>query len=985
MSVADEPVSCAGDQQMFESVFGSVDGAGGDDPDAMPIPPAMEVAPEIAMEGLFCGGCSAPLAQTPSNGAEPSYGEFDKPLCLACWVVGNVMVDEEIEGQPAIGSSEWQLLSQAALELQSESVAKITYSCMMAKARMSLHKSKASSRAGPPSVCGSACSSSASVVTPATKEPLAAMSSGFPRTSPLKRLVNKIGAESSPATSKFGPRPSKIPRRPDSASLPSDADAGLDSDEGDIADDDDDDADLQDEENWAERLELVRESLDAPLPAGKLFGSVARMRFTINQHSSAPAVAYWCTSFRRPTTQALYRRFKKLQKSVAIAGPSVNVEIGYQQCLRRVGACLALHRALRQWIDHQRDLMVVEALAPLRTLDEFLQAVGLKLAPDLMIVRMYALFYEQFKERGSVFAAVSVLNISELQDVCAKCSAIPTPSAPAEETPKEPVVKMEICADEPARLGKGAAKAAPRKPKSYSVTDRIDLKASPADHVMTLMSVAVKTVIKHAASNEEELQDSLPTLAKDFDDANDFVRSMKLQGNDVAEFIEVLEAIPPIYKCGFPDEKDRPPPSNVRVARRVIFATAGRRGPSSDIARALLSYRSGKIVMEKSKHHSAAGLQDEAADSLFESSVSCFEAEYDTAFDNIGAWLEDADDNQHRPMVCVALKLQPMEGMLASLTSAVSRWSTVALERRLTDIATQLKNMGELIGAGLYAMVKLTAKRSTAISWTMANEVPLVAPLESESVAEAPSADHTDPSCAPRTSSDGAGESTSGAVAQATFPADDALGHGSLRRPSFAKNVSELMGDIEALGSSCQRMLKGVVMNLNTLADKLGSVVGDFVDPHPARYQQEAVDNKASLMMMCEYLCASCELVVAAEPPLSTEGSPPPAPENFARELIAHSRLHHAAQSGVVLSCQSVFFDEAEDPQNFAAEFQAFVQGVGQKLFDKYTQRFLEVVRGGVAPLSSQHVATWGKYVASSRPPNPRHKHNDPPRLPPTS
>lgn len=88
--------------------------------------------------------------------------------------------------------------------------------------------------------------------------------------------------------------------------------------------------DSDDEVCWGDHLEIVRESLDAPLPKAKPYGNIWRMRQTINQHADKAGRMHFLKEFRIATGQSLIRRFRDQEKHVVGRAPTVDIELGYK-------------------------------------------------------------------------------------------------------------------------------------------------------------------------------------------------------------------------------------------------------------------------------------------------------------------------------------------------------------------------------------------------------------------------------------------------------------------------------------------------------------------------------------------------------------------------------------------------------------------------------------------------------------------------------
>ena len=159
-----------------------------------------------------------------------------------------------------------------------------------------------------------------------------------------------------------------------------------------------------DEDEEQENIGMVSPmSLGAKLPSGHLFGSIARMRTTINTYSSALAQCGWWESFKQPTIKALERRLAHHEPQI-VGNFHSSAELGFKQLQCRVRSLLRLHKAIGTWNEAQVYSKLVDILKPLKSLLRYLRNQELRLAADLAVLTQIAIFHHMLLVGNSSIA-----------------------------------------------------------------------------------------------------------------------------------------------------------------------------------------------------------------------------------------------------------------------------------------------------------------------------------------------------------------------------------------------------------------------------------------------------------------------------------------------------------------------------------------------------------------------------------------------------
>lgn len=715
----------------------------------------------------------------------------------------------------------------------------------------------------------------------------------------------------------------------------------------------DDDADL-DMVDWFSDLPLTEESISAPVPHG--YTSMRRMRMTINEYAEKLGTPLWYDKFKLQSAQSLARRFKKLDVQIVGKTPTVDLEVAFRQLCSRIVALCSLRKALKGWLDRQNDNLLAEVLQPLGIVERYLDHENISIAPDLKLVKAYATFHKALREHCSLHKALQTLDIGLLKSCRDDWLALP-PSAVEDPNPDPPQpqpseVKMEVGDhDAPIEGNEKVAKKA-QTLKAAKIKHRINFVASPAEHAQKLLSEASKVLISNLPGDLVKLQVDLPAIVDDFKKASDLYCSSILGSSDRGDrFSETLAAIGLLFQCCAALDKDKPTTQVVKEARSLVYNRAREVGGSftAAMSKAVLTYACGQAMMESAKVYTAAGIEDDAAESTMAAIFARVEGEFEVAFSDFEQWAAFDDQGNMLTIQGLSKKLEPLAPLATSLQGAVQRWSASGLERNIEDIETLTKNMTILHGIGLFAMLRMVYARFRVVSW----------PERCAADAQAqPLADASGQGAATVAEEGGAQEPAEAASSEqdtpqllAAFPNTQATADSPESLRALATAAEEVQSQVKLLTDGAEQVLATLVSLVDHLRSKLGDNIQKRFDPNesPQTFKVEARQSMVCIGRLCHYLVACSEVASSAMPAghMAAEG-----PEDAQScKLINFTRRHQELRGKkvvVAFSCNSSAAEGDNTPKVLGEEFNMFVRGVGEALFSRHSRGFIQAIWGSI-------------------------------------
>lgn len=616
-----------------------------------------EMGRSAIADGDLCVLCNGRVPQfIPPASHQQGSGHPTELVCMWCARPRVIMATAWTSTpKPAEGDQLWISLQGALQMLVVEGVANIDETILLDRVGMSSTTASVTTFPAPSSPTSSTSAAvrrpQSLVATPPPSRPPAASSSpSSVDPSPLRSVGAKLAAAAhivaSPSPFKrmatsdqaFGPPPASYGERP-RASVPAGSADG---------------PPLQalpaDESDWHTTLPLTSESLDGDLPSGSVYTSLRHQRQTINEmYADRVCCTEWFDAYQLQTAQALVRRFRPHADKIIGKSPNVDIEIGYRPLDARIMATIDLQKSLHQWINHQADYLLVAALKPMAILQKYLDATSKSFAPDLEIIRIYAVFPASFRSSTSLSEALATVDID-----CLKRCRVAILSGSATYIPPKKLrmrAKTPTTATEPVEEGGGDDKCgSPKSKKSTKppakVADRLDVTASAEFHIQRMVSDAAKSIISLLPGRACEFLSDLRKIVDDFKVAFDMYLRFGFDSppNQADSFPELLSAIATLFQCCFAEDRERPPTGVVREARRLVFSLAQNGGPGSELGKAMLAYPCGQCLMSVSADYSASGIEDSAAEKLLESIIEVFEESFESAFTDAELWAQTSAD-----------------------------------------------------------------------------------------------------------------------------------------------------------------------------------------------------------------------------------------------------------------------------------------------------------------------------------------------------
>lgn len=172
----------------------------------------------------------------------------------------------------------------------------------------------------------------------------------------------------------------------------------------------------------------------------------------------------------------------------------------------------------------------------------------------------------------------------------------------------------------------------------------------------------------------------------------------------MADFAELVFSVMTVFMCLHPVECERPRPNIVREASRCIRESPKLTGPTSELAKAMLSFKGAERTLDAASRHAASGMADDASSASFVAGVDSFEAAFGQAFDDLEVWLVPSD-GPPQTMKRLTVAFQGIGSMQVQLMSSLERWSATALAEQIETVRTILANMTELLECGILVTI----------------------------------------------------------------------------------------------------------------------------------------------------------------------------------------------------------------------------------------------------------------------------------------
>jgi len=691
---------------------------------------------------------------------------------------------------------------------------------------------------------------------------------------------------------------------------------------------------LADEDCWDDDLPINPASIDAKFPSGALFASLNRIRATTNSYCLRLQNKGWYNQFKLATVQALLRRLQNQESK--ISGYHIDCQIGYRQLKIRLHALLDLHKSLKIWVDTQDNKRLVEALPCLRTLLRLFDHMEKAFAPDILLLLVYAQYHRDTMDSGSVAEALAKVDFDSLVEVVNKVRAKEPPvkeEAPEikeEDQEEAPLIKKELGDNE-----EPAAKKCTRKSKTQTTAVGLEVvlnfEASAADHLAKLVTDGLKAYLFNVPGKLEDMVklESVTTELRELSEAWEAATSTVCDEAS-KKYQDLLKSVLYIYQCCHANEKHRPSAVNVRWARRVVLSAVREQSFAGEAARTMVAYSSGKFAMSAAKSLSAAGLEDEAADTMFASAASDFENLYEHAFSDLGCWLTTGNGGQAHTIKSIGDAQGGVCKLRDCLVNCIPRWSKAAVEAALENLVTAIENSMEIIQVGGSVMVEAVHDRLSDPLAAAAVELSAMDSPIAILGAKQETADEIEASAG---ADHGAQTTTTGFSVQ------------WLNKMQFvAAAASELRAEVGELASILKNGAQGFVLCCGQLATRLGK--GRFsmadTDEAPHRISENIQQNAQKFDTLLDYL-ELCGALLKEHSEANTGGQPVAEAPTSEKSVLVRFAMHHRALSTDLPSfVMAKHGGGSERMELFYTMFEDFMQGSGAHIYTFFATRFVQ-------------------------------------------
>lgn len=440
-------------------------------------------------------------------------------------------------------------------------------------------------------------------------------------------------------------------------------------------------------------------SIDEGLPATNLGYSIGRIRGTTNSRTLALCDDKWAGGFSVTAVTSLLDRLKNNAKNI-VGKPNVDLEIGYNQMVSRVGNLLQVWMVVKSWSDYRRDASLVAIIGPMCALEPFFQAVSATLGAELRLMLAYAAFQKKLAESGRIDLALALIDFSEVAEAQAKWLACPEPPAiVAEEEAAEEEEEDQPPPPQFHGRAKGQAKGQAKKKASARVAKaqlqvsaylRLRFDPPALTQLARIVCEALAATLYDTTSDLDDVV--VQNLIEELDG---LYRVWVAKAGDSAEslkFASFVQDFGYIVKCMNLVESERPPVESVRQAMKNLYDLQREALPQTQLAKALSAHKNGKTLIAAAVSHSRTGLEDSAASQAFDSAVLGFETKLEVAFDMGGEFLLTGNQGKRQTIDSFASFCAAVPTMGSATVGAVGRWSAAAVADKREQLSNTLGN-----------------------------------------------------------------------------------------------------------------------------------------------------------------------------------------------------------------------------------------------------------------------------------------------------
>lgn len=642
------------------------------------------------------------------------------------------------------------------------------------------------------------------------------------------------------------------------------------------------------EASWSEDMPLNEASIEGTLPQGTVFGSIKRIRTTINMYAGHLASTGWHDLFKVPTMQALERRLKQHEQSVE-GKFHLDVVISYRQLKQRVSSLILANKSLRQWLETRNESHLVQTAKHMSPLMKYLSKVGLELAPDMQMVMLFARFYACVDADASVSNALRDMDVEAFVSLYDKFKSDDACNQPARVAQPTPLVKVEV--GDADGDGEKTAKRK-RQPKKDASKLLGPVLAEPAyAQLARLLTNAMKTFLFNLPSNLHEQHEELARALREVAAVHECWVEKMGATDEVAKHVgHILHALLQVLRCCSHEESARPSAQEVRVARRVVLTSLKRSEVFDDLSKAMVTYDFPKHAMEASKAYAAVGLEDETAEKLLWDTIAEFECFMAAAFENIGEWVTSGNAGNPQSMDSLTKLLDLVHANNQALVNSSGRLSSATLQAKLEDLELILQNQCEVLQLANYVMLD-NVHRALFPKWELRPRSPAHFPRELASSAavahvkeELPDADGV---------ADGAVDAAE-AQGVAPVPCVGDIRLHMVDMQCLQQVAQQCQSSTASFAACLQHLLRGVQRAVDIVDSRVGSAFkGKFQGmDNPLEMATIVSDNAESLHKVFQYVTLCVELRDAPQRGFDANSSRGAEYNTFVEDLCAFSRIH---------------------------------------------------------------------------------------------
>ncbi|CAK0814343.1 unnamed protein product, partial [Prorocentrum cordatum] len=452
-------------------------------------------------------------------------------------------------------------------------------------------------------------------------------------------------------------------------------------------------------------------SLGEEFPRGTAFQHLARIRKTVNGYVDGLCSVDWHKDFKAATVGALTRRLMTHESK--IMGEAVlDVQVCCKQLEERAKGLLAIHKWFHQWTQFKTDDKLVEALPHLMVELKYLKCRGLEVAPPVGLVTLKVIFFSVYMESGSVAkAAIGHINLGSLKRVLEMSEEYMTKLTEARNSaPQAPAAE-------------GAAPGRRHRGRLLPIDDAVDITLPVAVQLGIMVWKSLEHYWQSIGAKGEMTMDTRMQVVDETSSiwrswVNTFETEEKTM--DTTQVETAFCSVRVACQCLLPDEKDKPTTADVRAARKFINQNATSTKSSDDqrpvvqnIAKSMVGIAPASFIMEQARRHASKGVEDDAANSIFDQACNRFEESFQEAYTDMELFINEPKPEDESDVMTYAIlgkRLKPIIDIQTSIISCASRWSPAALKDDIEPVCAAMGNFMERLSNGVYGLVSVFHK-----------------------------------------------------------------------------------------------------------------------------------------------------------------------------------------------------------------------------------------------------------------------------------